>query len=611
VGNAITWKSYDKMGRPAEEWQCTPVNCGTGTFALPYTYGLAGELLTFTNGAGVTLTNQYDTAAQVTNIASSLQDSNHQSPLLTNPTYNAPGLVTALQLGNGVNESYNYDDRLRLTTMTAGSVYSLTMGYAPDSDVSSAIDSANGSWTYTYDAFNRLSASNQNSGATKFTYAYDRYGNRWQQNVTAGSGPSSSLSFSGGSNRVDGDSYDAAGNLLSDGLHSYTYDAENRIIKVDTGSTAIYVYDAFGQRIQKTSSVGTASYLYDFAGKEVTEINSSATWTRTEVYAGGKHLATYSGGASGTTTYIHADWLGTERVRTGVSGAASETCTSLPFGDGQTCTGTDASPMHFTGKHWDTESNLDDFGARYYSSGMARWVTPDWSARQEAVPYVDLGNPQSLNLYAYVGNNPTTATDATGHARWSIGGWNIGCWFNKELCGSSTTPSTTTNDSNSPSNDSPDKGPAQKQNPSVGSELLALGKAAMHQGYENEFHCGGSDVCTGGLPGPVGLGGAAAKVIEGGEAAAELVKLGKSIASDAQMAAKGQSFAGAGAPKALKDAGRLASTYGGKLADWAKMTSKAFRAGDGSVISTHWYENVASGIKVEYKSIIDSAAWSK
>jgi RHS repeat-associated protein len=298
-------------------------------------------------------------------------------------------------------------------------------------------------------------------------------------------------------------------------------------------------------------------------------------------------------------------------VRTGVSGATSETCTSLPFGDGQTCTGTDVSPMHFTGKHWDTESNLDDFGARYYSSGMARWVTPDWSARQEAVPYVDMDNPQSLNLYAYVGNNPTTDTDASGHDRWSQAQQNGGCWFQRTIACAEEGPSSTSNDSNSPSTDSPDKATAQQQNSSVGSELLALGKAAVHQMYENAVNCGGGNVCTGGLPGPAGVAGAAAKVIEGGEAAAELVKLGKSIASEAQMAAKGESIAGAGAQKALKDAGRLASTYGGKAADWAKMTSKAFRAGDGSVISTHWYENVASAIKVEYKSIIDSAPWSK
>jgi RHS repeat-associated protein len=63
----------------------------------------------------------------------------------------------------------------------------------------------------------------------------------------------------------------------------------------------------------------------------------------------------------------------------------------------------------------DPETGLDYFGARYYSSGTARWMLPDWSAVPEALPYADMGNPQSLNLYTYVGNNPINGVDADGH----------------------------------------------------------------------------------------------------------------------------------------------------------------------------------------------------
>jgi lysozyme len=140
--------------------------------------------------------------------------------------------------------------------------------------------------------------------------------------------------------------------------------------------------------------------------------------------------------------------------------------------------------MHFTGKHWDTESNLDDFGARYYSSGMARWVTPDWSARQEAVPYVDMDNPQSLNLYAYVGNNPTTDTDASGHDRWSQAQQNGGCWFQRTIACAEEGPSSTSNDSNSPSTDSPDKPTAQNQTLS-GKGLQFIEK---HEGYSDTVY---------------------------------------------------------------------------------------------------------------------------
>jgi RHS repeat-associated protein len=72
----------------------------------------------------------------------------------------------------------------------------------------------------------------------------------------------------------------------------------------------------------------------------------------------------------------------------------------------------------FTGKERDTESGLDYFGARYYSSNMGRWMSPDWADKPEAVPYSDLMNPQSLNLYGYVNNNPLSRADADGHDFW-------------------------------------------------------------------------------------------------------------------------------------------------------------------------------------------------
>jgi len=68
----------------------------------------------------------------------------------------------------------------------------------------------------------------------------------------------------------------------------------------------------------------------------------------------------------------------------------------------------------FTGKERDNESELDYFGARYYGSTMGRWLTPDWSGVPVPVPYADLANPQSLNGYEYVGNNPATGLDPDG-----------------------------------------------------------------------------------------------------------------------------------------------------------------------------------------------------
>ena len=300
--------------------------------------------------------------------------------------------------------------------------YGFALLYAPNGNLLAANDSVNGNWTYGYDDFNRLTGSacslhcpdGQNTQG--FTYDYDRYANRWHQYVAAGSGFTSSLSFSGNNNRMDGYSYDASGNLLNDGTHSYAYDAESRIISVDSGSTATYVYDVEGRRVQKTSAAGAVSYVYDLAGRQMGELNSSGAWNRAEVYVGGHHLATYSY-VGGTTLFDHADWLGTERARSAVSGSVCETIVSLPFGDGQATSGScgDASPMHFTGKPRDAETNLDDFDARYYSSTLGRFISADWSAVPEPVPYAHLGNPQTLNLYAIVADNLVTFADLDGH----------------------------------------------------------------------------------------------------------------------------------------------------------------------------------------------------
>jgi RHS repeat-associated protein len=72
----------------------------------------------------------------------------------------------------------------------------------------------------------------------------------------------------------------------------------------------------------------------------------------------------------------------------------------------------------YSGKERDSETGNDNFGARYYGSTMGRFLSPDWSAKEDPVPYARLDNPQSLNLYVYVLDNPTTSLDIDGHAGW-------------------------------------------------------------------------------------------------------------------------------------------------------------------------------------------------
>jgi RHS repeat-associated protein len=410
--------SYDKLGRARINSQCTPQNCGATTlFPVNYTYDLLGDMLTSTNGLGVTLTYTVNRATRLTTLASSLSDTNHPGTLYSSAHFNAAGSLLSANYGNGIAETLAYDSRLRLASITDGARYSVSIptapsGYAPNGDILTANDSVNGNWTYAYDAFNRIASANATGQA--YTYVYDRYGNRWQQN-----GPhSSSLGFDNNNHITSGSgvTYDAAGNVTANGTPTYFYDAENRLIQVGgtlgvcSGATACYVYDASGRRIRKTTSSTSVDFLYDLAGSEVAEVSSTGGWNRGEVYAGGKHLATYSSGTGGTTYFIHADWLGTERARTTATGAAYETCTSLPFGDWLSCTGGDPSPMHFTGKEHDAESGLDNFGARYNASSMGRFMSPD--PKNPSPRHI--ASPQKWNKYGYVLNNPLAFIDPDG-----------------------------------------------------------------------------------------------------------------------------------------------------------------------------------------------------
>jgi len=235
--------------------------------------------------------------------------------------------------------------------------------------------------------------------------------------------------------------------MTYDGLNTYLYDAEGRIctVKNSVGAITGYVYDAVGIRTTQTTKtrrwrpryvarlgLGTlscnfapggvawnihASWALGQGGEQVAEFNGGGTWQHSNVYAG-KLLGTYD--TKGLHFYLD-DWLGTRRVQTNSTGQLEMTCQSLPYGNGQSCpttsltTADNPSEQFFTGKERDAESGNDYFGARYYSSSMGRWMSPDWAAKASPVPYATFGDPQSLNLYQYARNNPLTNRDSDGH----------------------------------------------------------------------------------------------------------------------------------------------------------------------------------------------------
>ena len=110
------------------------------------------------------------------------------------------------------------------------------------------------------------------------------------------------------------------------------------------------------------------------------------------------------------------DQLGSTSVLADAAGNILNDSDYTPYGGEIPFTTANPSQHYkFTGKERDSETGNDYFGARYYANITGRWLSPDWSAKAEPVPYSKLDDPQSLNLYAYVGNNPMMRVDPDGH----------------------------------------------------------------------------------------------------------------------------------------------------------------------------------------------------
>jgi RHS repeat-associated protein len=331
---------------------------------------------------------------------------------------------------------------------TTGQVlYSYSMpnagSFAPNGNLLNVADSVTGAWTYTYDNLNRLVGAAAVASALQgmenyyaglqTSFGYDAFGNRTvmtQGGTPAHSVPSSSTAYyTASSNQVASMTYDAAGDVIYDGLNSYLYDAEGRLCAVRNyvGVLTGYLYDAAGTRVAKgslatfscnfapTNFTPATSWVLGPGGEQVTEYavsGGASAWAHTNAFSAGQLQATYHD--TGTYLYL-GDWLGTKRVEVGASDCISA-YTGLPFGDGLTPVSVpgyascpDATEHHFTGKERDTESGNDYFEARYYSSAMGRFMSPD--------PLLNSGrpdDPQTWNRYSYVLNNPLVGTDPTG-----------------------------------------------------------------------------------------------------------------------------------------------------------------------------------------------------
>jgi len=185
-----------------------------------------------------------------------------------------------------------------------------------------------------------------------------------------------------------------------------------------TAAGVNYLYDGDGRRVTKLNGSGqpTKVYWYGSGGSILAETNSSGAVTAEYAFFGGQRIAMLP--SSGSAQYYVEDMLGSSRIVATNTGVVCYDADFYPYGGERTVTDNcpASNKYKFEGKERDDESGNDDFGARYYSWRFGRWLSADWSAVPEPVPYANLTNPQTLNLYAMVSDNPETFADLDGHA---------------------------------------------------------------------------------------------------------------------------------------------------------------------------------------------------
>jgi RHS repeat-associated protein len=191
---------------------------------------------------------------------------------------------------------------------------------------------------------------------------------------------------------------------------------------------AEYLYDGDGGRVQKTSyqvtnntvsggfgaltgtqSITTTPVISKYVGEMYEQVDNIGT---AFIFLGSQRVAAINTN-NGTPVFYHGDHLGSTNVMTDNTGARVELIEYDPYGKIQRHDSTSGNSrlakQQFTGKKQDDETGLVYFGARYYDPSLGRFISPDTIVQSPS-------DPQTLNRYSYVSNNPVNRVDPDGRS---------------------------------------------------------------------------------------------------------------------------------------------------------------------------------------------------
>ncbi|WP_394766733.1 RHS repeat-associated core domain-containing protein [uncultured Paludibaculum sp.] len=310
-------------------------------------------------------------------------------------TYNSLGQLTQAS-GRGSNIEYRYS------------------ATANDGRITSRKDNVSGEEvSYQYDQLGRLIAASTTGPEWGLGWVYDGFGNRLQQNVTKGTGPSAVFNVDPMTNRMTGAgiNYDANGNMTGFGTGSgtATYDLFNRMVNVTTGNgTEWYGYSAANQRIQVSRANGTFETFFYGLGGELLGVYQRGTKANGHYYFSSASIRVWFAGRliDGGGNSMVTDRLGSV-VKNG-----TEALSYYPYGEQRTGNA-NADREKFATYSRDAVSGLDYAWNRYYSAAWGRFTSAD--------PYggsVRATDPQSWNRYSYTDSDPINRNDSSGLCWW-------------------------------------------------------------------------------------------------------------------------------------------------------------------------------------------------